>query len=218
MDVERYLENDDRVILITGATEQHGYISLLTDIEIPVRLATAVAQRTHVLVAPPLNFGVSFFFMQYPGTVTLQPETFAAVLVDVINSLYRHGFRRMLILNGHGGNQYPVVLDELQTQNEGLRILWHNWWNSQRMQQFAADHGLSLGHANWSENFPFCRVAEVPSGRKVAVELKYKAANADTRAILGDGSTGDYYQIDDMLMQELFDLAVAEITALVEGL
>ena len=57
MGVESYLAADDRLILVLGATEQHGYLSLLTDIKIPLALADAASQSTGVLVAPPLNFG-----------------------------------------------------------------------------------------------------------------------------------------------------------------
>jgi creatinine amidohydrolase len=59
MDVENYLKHDDRLILVIGACEQHGYLSLLTDIRIPLALADAASQQTGVLVAPPLNFGSS---------------------------------------------------------------------------------------------------------------------------------------------------------------
>jgi creatinine amidohydrolase len=62
MDVEKYLEEDDRIILITGATEQHAYLSLLTDIIIPSKIAAAVAEREKVIIAPSLNFGYSRYF------------------------------------------------------------------------------------------------------------------------------------------------------------
>lgn len=67
MDVERYLQNDCRIILITGATEQHAYLSLATDILIPSRIALAVVEREPVLVAPPFNFGVSEHFADFPA-------------------------------------------------------------------------------------------------------------------------------------------------------
>jgi creatinine amidohydrolase len=59
MDVERYLEQDDRLILVLGACEQHGHLSLLTDIKIPLALTDSASNRTGALIAPPLNFGVS---------------------------------------------------------------------------------------------------------------------------------------------------------------
>jgi len=62
MDVENYLKQDDRLILVIGACEQHGYLSLLTDIRIPLALADAASQQAGVLVAPPLNYGASPYF------------------------------------------------------------------------------------------------------------------------------------------------------------
>ena len=69
MDVEKYLQQEDRLMLVIGATEQHGYLSLLTDIKIPLALADSASQATGVLVAPPLNFGVSPYFLAYPGHI-----------------------------------------------------------------------------------------------------------------------------------------------------
>ena len=55
MDVEEYLKCDDRIVLVTGSCEQHGYLSLLSDVRQPMAIATAAAERENVLVAPPLN-------------------------------------------------------------------------------------------------------------------------------------------------------------------
>src|SRR5574339_1139849 len=99
MDVEKYLQQDDRLMLVLGATEQHAYLSLLTDVKIPLALADAASQQTGVLVAPPLNFGVSPYFLAYPGTLSLRVSTLTAALEDIIRSAAGHGFRRILILN-----------------------------------------------------------------------------------------------------------------------
>lgn len=104
MDVESYLQRDDRLMLVTGATEQHGYLSLLTDIKIPLALADAASQETDVLVAPPLNFGCSPYFLAYPGTFSLRASTLMDVAEDIVRSAVQTGFRRILVLNGHGGN------------------------------------------------------------------------------------------------------------------
>jgi creatinine amidohydrolase len=58
MDIESYLEQEDRLMLVVGSCDQHGYLSLLSDIKIPLALADAASRQTGVLVAPPLNFGV----------------------------------------------------------------------------------------------------------------------------------------------------------------
>ncbi len=218
MDVESYLQHDDRVILITGATEQHAYLSLLTDIRIPTSLAMAVSQQTQVLVAPPLNFGVSEYFMDYPGTITLSEETFNAAVSDIVYSLSRHGFRRFLILNGHGGNPFPVSLQELSALKPELKIVWYSWWKSAVVKKFAAEINQTPDHANWLENFPFTRVAESPKTVKPPVDFDRIDAGVNRREVMGDGSFGGAYQISDELMQSFFDRLVHEITEIVKDL
>ena len=95
MDVEAYLKTDDRLILVTGATEQHGYLSLLTDIKIPLALAEAGGRQSGVLVAPPLNFGCSPYFLAYPGTLSLRASTLMDVIEDLVRSAHQTGFRRL---------------------------------------------------------------------------------------------------------------------------
>src|SRR4030042_4815434 len=99
LDVEKYLQSDDRLILVLGACEQHGYLSLLTDAKIPQALADAASQQSGVLVAPPLNFGASPYFLSYPGTISLRITTLRDVAEDMVRSVYQQGFRRLLILN-----------------------------------------------------------------------------------------------------------------------
>ena len=84
MDVERYLVRDDRIVVITGACEQHGYVSLLSDILAPMAIVKAAIKHEPVLVAPPLPFGISPYFTAYPGTISLRVETFAAVVRELL--------------------------------------------------------------------------------------------------------------------------------------
>mgnify|MGYP003340825228 CR=1 FL=1 len=86
MDIEAYLQQDDRLIVVVGATEQHGYLSMLTDIRIPMALADSASQASGVLIAPPLNFGCSPYFLAYPGTFSLRVSTLIAVVEDLIRS------------------------------------------------------------------------------------------------------------------------------------
>ncbi|GAB4575558.1 MAG: hypothetical protein Kow0077_27620 [Anaerolineae bacterium] len=216
MDVERYLEHDDRIILITGATEQHAYLSLLTDIRIPQAIADAVAEREGVLVAPPLNFGCSGYFMEYPGTITLSQSTFELVMTEIVQSLVQHGFRRFLVMNGHGGNPMPEALDTLTRELEGFRVIWHNWWQGSAVQQIAAEFGAASDHANWLENFPFTRVAESPAAAKT-MPAGWDGKHL-TREMLTDGSFGGPYQAPDALMHRLFSLLVDEAVALLRSL
>jgi creatinine amidohydrolase len=215
MDVEQYLQKDDRIILITGATEQHAYLSLLTDIRIPQAIASAVAEKEGVLVAPPLNFGCSAYFMEYPGTITLSPETFDRVVSEIVHSLIKYGFRRFFVMNGHGGNAMPTEFTDLTGDVEGLNILWYNWWQGEAAHRFAEEIGQETNHANWMENFPFTRVAEVPSGSKPSPTWD---GDEPTRAALGDGSFGGAYQVPDETMQRFFDVLVAEAVEMLRRL
>ena len=211
MDVERYLQDDDRIILVTGACEQHGYLSLLSDVKEPMTIATLVAERENILVAPPINFGVSPYFRTYPGTVSISVETLLRLAREIIESLYGQGFKRILILNGHGGNKLGETLVELANANPGLKLDWINWWQLPEVNQVAAKYGLQPGHANWTENFPFTRVCEVPTEIKPPAVLPAVADAPTTRALLGDGSYGGAYQAPDEVMDELLETVVRAV-------
>jgi creatinine amidohydrolase len=212
MDVEAYLQHDDRLLLVTGACEQHGYLSLLTDSKIPLALATAAGQRANVLVAPPLNFGVSPYFARYPGTISLRTATFLGVVGDVVRSVHAQGFRRLLFVNGHGGNDPArAVLAELVNELPGLRVGWYSWWQAPSVAAVARAAGLTPDHANWLEAFAFCRVAEMPDGEKAAASSARILNAEETRALYGDGVFGGAYAADDAVMDRLFDACVGDI-------
>ena len=217
MDVERYLQRDNRIILVTGATEQHAYLSLVTDVLVPSRIALAVAESEGVLVAPPLNFGISAMFTEFPGTISLSRHTFDAVLSEIVEGLMHQGFERFLIVNGHGGNKLPRRINDLHI--EGIvRVIWYDWRREFAVRHFEDAHDLRLDHANWSENFPFTRVGEMPAGSKQPINLELLDEGQAVREVLGDGSYGGPYQVEEALMQELFNQVVAEVVQRVRDL
>lgn len=213
MDVENYLKTDDRLMLIVGACEQHGYLSLLTDIKIPKALTDAASAQTHVLVAPPLNFGISPYFQKYPGTISLRTQTFLAVVEDIVRWVYGQGFRRLLFVNGHGGNNPALgVLNELVNELPGLKVDWYAWWVAESVQAVAKEAGLHGTHANWLEAFSFCRVAELPDEVKPPTNPARSILNAEeTKATYGDGVFGGGPYKADEVMQRVFDAAVEDI-------
>jgi creatinine amidohydrolase len=218
MDVEKYLQGEDRLMLVTGASEQHGYLSLLTDIKIPLALADSASQATGVLVAPPLNFGVSPYFLGYPGTLSLRVSTFMAAVEDIVRSAYNHGFKRILILNGHGGNS-PVRnhLHEVNNELTGLKLNWYDWWLSHSVEAVAVHHNLKPTHANWLEAFPFTIVAEMPEGTKTPPNVPSAIMDAGTaREVYGDGSFGGPYRASDDIMHEIFAAALEDILQLLK--
>lgn len=213
MDVEKYLAQDDRLMLVLGSCEQHAYLSLLTDIRIPLALADSASQRTGVLVAPPLNFGVSPYFAAYPGTISLRVSTMIAAVEDIVRSAYAHGFRRILILNGHGGNS-PARnhLHEVNNSLPNLKLNWYDWWLSHSIEAVAQKHNLKLAHANWLEAFSFTIVGDMPEGEKVPPRVPSAIMDAATaRSVYGDGSFGGRYRADDGIMHEVLAAALEDI-------
>ncbi|HTX91764.1 MAG TPA: creatininase family protein [Anaerolineales bacterium] len=218
MDVEKYLEHDDRLILVVGACEQHGYLSLLSDVKIPLALADAASQKTNVLVAPPVNFGSSPYFLSYPGTLSLRLSTLLDVVEDIVRSAYGQGFRRILVLNGHGGNTgVKARLTELVNVLPELKIQWYAWWIAHSVEEVAVRHALKPSHANWLEAFPFTIVADLPEGEKVPPHVPSEVLDAKaSRQVYGDGSFGGHYRAPEEVMQELFAACLADILKLLE--
>ncbi len=218
MDVEKYLQHEDRLMLVIGATEQHGYLSLLTDVKVPLALADSASQASGVLVAPPLNFGVSPYFLSYPGTLSLKVSTLIAAAEDIVRSAYGHGFRRILILNGHGGNS-PARNHLHQVNNDlpDLKLNWYDWWLSHSVEAVAQKHNIKSAHANWLEAFPFTVVGEMPKENKVPPQVPSAIMDAKTaREVYGDGSFGGAYCVDDDIMHELFAACLEDILQLLK--
>jgi creatinine amidohydrolase len=217
MDVEAYLKQDDRLILVLGTIEQHGYLSLATDVKVPMALADAASQKTGVLVAPPVNYGVSPYFITYPGSFTLRISTFLDTVEDILRAAYRQGFRRILVLNGHGGNDAARSrMVEVANDLAGLKLAWYAWWEAHSVEEVARKHGLEREHASWMEAFPFTRVAEMPEGVKPEVKIKGLLNAVETRAVYGDGVFGGAYQASPEVMDELFAACLVDVLYLLE--
>jgi creatinine amidohydrolase len=155
-DVAEYLLRDDRLILVAGSTEQHGrHMAFASDVWQPWEIARRLSDRTAVLLAPPLNYGMSLHHLEFPGSLSLRPHTLSSIIVDLLESAYEHGFRRILILNGHGGNIAPIRMALAETLNDlrDLEVWLGNWWQEPEVKAVfdAAFPGEPGGHADASE-------------------------------------------------------------------
>jgi creatinine amidohydrolase len=141
-EVRDYLTHDDRVILPIGATEAHGrHLGLGTDFYEAEAIAHGTGAASGVVVAPTLNYGESLTLTGFPGTLSLSPLTLIAVLCDLLRGLHQHGFRRILIVNGHGGNN-AAVYNAVQLVSHdlmGLRIKHFAWWTDREAYQVVLD-------------------------------------------------------------------------------
>lgn len=220
-DVEAWLARDDRAVLPLGSIEQHGPLSLATDATLAERVAEEAAAPLGVPVFPAMPYGLAPYFLAYPGTVSLKVTTLLAVVGDVLDSLSAHGFRRVLIVNGHGGNA-PVdaFSREWAAARAGHRVRFHNWWNAPRTWAAVQAIDPVAGHGSWMENFPWTRLAHAaaPAGAKPPLETAAIAGRpaAEVRAMLGDGVFAGRYSRPDAEMLALWRVAVEETRDLLE--
>jgi creatinine amidohydrolase len=216
-DIEKYLQNDDRLIQVLGACEQHGYLSVMADSKIPLALADAASLQSGVLVAPVVNFGISPYFMEYPGTLSLRSATYLDLVEDIIRSAHHHGFLRILILNGHGGNDPARArLYEVANELPNLQMAWYSWWQSHSVETVAMKYGLRSFHAAWIEAFQFTRVGDLPTGEKIPPRIPGLVNAKLSRELYQDGVFGGPYQVDDKIMQEVFAASLDDILQLIK--
>jgi creatinine amidohydrolase len=212
MDVEKYLDAEDRLMIVLGACEQHGYLSLLTDSKIPLALADAASQQSGVLVAPVVNYGISPYFLEYPGSFSLRISTYIDLVEDIVRSAYHQGFRRILVVNGHGGNNpAQAKFYELANELPQLQISWYSWWQSKSVEIVATKYELRSFHAAWIEAFPFTRVGELPEGVKIPARIPGLVGAKKARELYQDGVFGGPYKVDETILNEVFTAALEDI-------
>jgi len=124
-EVEDLLKRTDMVIIPVGSLEEHGLHGPIgTDFLNGTEQAKLIAQKTDVLVAPILMPGNSPYHMGFPGTITLSAETIEKVYFEAVQSLIKHGFRRFLLLNAHGGNAATTrfIVDRINQETPGVAV------------------------------------------------------------------------------------------------
>ena len=223
MQIEEYLGRDDRIVLPTGSTEQHGYLSLGTDAILAERVAAEAAQPLGVPVLPVLPFGMAPYFAAFPGSMSLRITTYIEVLRDLLDGLAAQGFGRIAIVNGHGGNS-PVTgfIREwiCQPRRQRVQVLFHSWYNAPLTAAAASKFDDDQMHGGWVENFPWTRVAgaSMPADPKPVIprELFGQLDPGQVRAAAPDGMLGGAYARPDEDMQVVWDAGGAEVRALLE--
>ena len=217
MQVEAYLRNDDRCVVPLGSTEQHGYLSLFVDSILSERVAQEAAEPLGVPVFPVVPYGLTPYFRAYPGTISLRQSTYLALVGDILDGLAEQGFKRILILNGHGGNSPASAFAEEWVADhaaKGVRVKFHNWWNAPRTWAQVQATDTIASHASWMENFPWTRLTDVvmPGTAKQSVDVAHSRhlSPPEMRALLGDGNFGGLYQRSDEDMLAIWKLGVEE--------
>ena len=130
-EVEEVKKQTDVAIIPIGSIEQHGlHLPLKTDIFIAYEISKLVAKKVPVVIAPPIFYGESSHHIDFPGTISLESSTLIALVKDVAKSLFKHGFKKIVILNAHGGNApiLQVASNEIH-QETGAVVILVDWWS-----------------------------------------------------------------------------------------
>ncbi len=125
------LRNENSVaILPCGSLEAHGkHLPLFTDMLLPTEISKVVAEKTDALVLPPIPFGDSWHFKDFPGTISISPDTLRNFYTEVLRAIIANGIKKIIVLNGHGGNAGHIraAAEEACEGNDAI-IVVINWW------------------------------------------------------------------------------------------
>jgi creatinine amidohydrolase len=157
-DVDRLTKTMKMAIMPTAACEQHGpHLPLAVDTIDCYEVAKRVSARTGVPVIPPLAYGCSQSHGDFPGTLSVRPETMIRTICDIAEWLYRSRIRKLLILNGHMWNWGPIysARENLRYDLPDLQVRVLNWWETtpRTMAKLVEDCPVmpSYIHANVAE-------------------------------------------------------------------
>jgi len=220
--LEEIVASDDRAVLPLGSTEQHAFLSLSTDTILAERIAAEAAEPLGVPVFPALPYGITPYFTGYPGTMSLSVETYLRVIADLLDNLARMGFRRILLVNGHGGNAPAGALArEWASRPAGVRVKLHNWWNAPRTAEKRIAIDPVGSHASWMESFAWTRLEGValPSEPALSIDRERMTVMtpAEVRDYLGDGNMGGLHRRSIADEQALWRVGVEETRDQLEG-
>ena len=162
-EVMAFLEKHQTVIIPTGAVEQHGpHGPLLTDVLIPTEIARRVAPQIGAVVAPPINYALSYPHVGFVGMMHIRIPTFMALVEDLCVSFAASGFKRIIFLNGHYDNTYAIAYACANAQErlpKGIQAFPINYWDALTEADVAEFSGLKNGlHANLAETSAVLRI------------------------------------------------------------
>jgi creatinine amidohydrolase len=232
------LRANEIVLLPVGAHEQHGPgIAMATDTisadGLCRRAAALLGERA--AVAPAVPFGVSWHHMHFPGTITLTPETLSTLLVEIVSSLAHHGFPRVAIINGHGGNSAAMTtaVETLRQRVTGssTRVIGLFGYAFIGEQARALMPEGSMGHGGGDEAAvvyaeapeyakPDAFCAPEPHADAAAFAAQLRAYGGVHGAyydeITSNGATGDTRHATRAIGNEILDRAAANLARVLE--
>jgi creatinine amidohydrolase len=225
-DVDELTRTMKMAIIPTAACEQHGpHLPLSVDTIDCYEVAKRVSERTGVPVVPPLTYGCSQSHGNFPGTLSIRPETMMRMICEIAEWLYRSRIRKVLILNGHMWNWGPIysARENLRYDFPDLQVRVLNWWETtpNTMAKLVEDCPVSPSyiHANIAETA--CVLATRPDlvNMREAIDeedydtfFEYRMDHYSKTGVVGRGAT----KATAKLGQELFQMVIDQLAPMVE--
>jgi creatinine amidohydrolase len=237
-EVEEYLKKNDVIIVPVGSNEQHGtHLALDTDIFAAFEISKRVAEKTGVLVGPPIPIGYSPHHMGFSGSITLTFDTCVKMYKEICFSLMHHGFNKIVIYNGHGGNRNPIAQALREIRTETGKIVYNtgalkspNPFGSEAKAKYIETPG---GHADEAETsvalylgqrvlFEKGRKGELPPGTtdffKKYVDSKKVVTAKDFTDDTVSGSHGDPTYATKEKGKGVVEALISELVTFIEDL
>lgn len=222
------IEDVSVALLPTGAIEQHGpALPLGTDLFAAEAVAGGI-ERDDVIVLPSVPVGVSQHHRQFHGTLWTDPATFAAYVSDIIESLASHGVRKVVVVNGHGGND-----DALERTARGLRererafvVPW-NWWSTLQHLFASLFDARAIGHADAVETSLLSTIrpalvreaalddAEAGASEQWGRDVGGANVGFDAAEFSDSGAVGEPTRASAAAGEQLYEQAIDDLEALV---
>ena len=162
---EYQIKNYDKAVLAVGSTEYHRqHLPYGTDTLVSEHIATEVSKQVKgMLMLPPIPYGMSAHYSEFPLAISLRTETLMHVLFEIFDSLRKHGINRLLIVNGHDGNipAIEAATNEYRTHHPEFKILvLSSWWVTAGVlvPEGTFEVWNGLGHAGEGETSMMLRV------------------------------------------------------------
>ncbi len=224
----------DTVVLSIGALEQHGPHGVLgVDSFCALEVAERVAPKLHALLAPLIFFGASSGHLSFAGTISIRPETLSELTKDVCRSLVRHGFKKIVFLNGNEPNYYPIMSAIREVREEtGVIITVTNWYSAVmdiwrdlrgikgtererwKWSYFMAHGGFletSVAMSYKEDIFRMDRATVYPSDRREAFASPIVTMPFKMEEVCKDGSYGDPRGASGELGEAIAEIAAERI-------
>jgi len=179
-EVQQELTETSVALIPVGSTEQHGYhMPMGSDTYCAFEVARRTAEKEKAIVVPAIPYGISHCHMLFPGTITLRTETLFHMVTDICESLFRHGIRNFIMVNGHGHNNptLQTFMDEFKSERD-VHLFIIQWWIA----------GFKLTPELWSthrEDLPDGHAADVETSGMLAINSDLVDMSKAEKVVLG---------------------------------